>query len=97
MGSQNRNLGVRRGPKSAIAHWRHSAYAKPSQTERESTEEVAAGPCAWAEFRLSVIGHLIACVDHGQIRTELNALSAKKWKHPITGEQVSFSFSTIER
>jgi len=51
----------------------------------------------WAEFRLSVVGHLVVGdLDRGQLAAELKSLSAKKWKHPITGRPVTFGYSTIE-
>jgi hypothetical protein len=52
----------------------------------------------WAEFRLAVVGHLVVGdLDRGQRGAELKSLSAKKWKHPITGKRVTFCYSTIER
>ena len=52
----------------------------------------------WAEFRLAVVGHLVVGdLDRGQLGVELKSLSAKKWKHPITGMRVTFGYSTIER
>ena len=52
----------------------------------------------WAEFRLAVVGHLVVGdLDRGQLGAELKSLSAKKWKHPITGTRVTFGYSTIER
>ena len=52
----------------------------------------------WAEFRLAVVGHLVVGdLDRGQLGVELKSLSAKKWKHPITGTRVTFGYSTIER
>src|SRR3989338_2778913 len=52
----------------------------------------------WARFRFSIIGPLLSAPpDSGSLKTELNVLSKKQWQHPITGNPVSFSFSTIER
>jgi hypothetical protein len=43
-----------------------------------------------AEFRLSVVGHLVVRdLERGQLAAELKSLSAKKWKHPITGSRVT--------
>jgi len=51
----------------------------------------------WAEFRLSVVEHLVVGdLDRGQLAAELKSLSAKKWNHPITGRRVTFGYSTIE-
>ncbi len=52
----------------------------------------------WAHLRFSVIGPLLAAPpERGQLRNELERLSQKQWTHPISGEPVRFSFSTIER
>ncbi|HME32936.1 MAG TPA: IS630 family transposase [Terriglobales bacterium] len=52
----------------------------------------------WAEFRLAVIGHLVVRdVERGQLASGLKSLSATKWKHPVSGRPVTFSYSTIER
>ena len=52
---------------------------------------------AWGNFRLSVVGSLLASPPpKGKLCIELQALSEKSWNHPITGNQVSYSFATIE-
>lgn len=51
----------------------------------------------WAEFKFSVIGHLLASPPlYGQLRMRLKELSEKKWKHPINGEFYSPSIKTVE-
>ena len=40
-------------------------------------------------------GLLAAPPERGELRGELKRLSAKKWRHPINGEWVSFGASTI--
>jgi hypothetical protein len=75
--------------------------AKLSNSGRvQTTEEkgaVAETSRLWAEFRLAVVGHLVVGdLDRGQLGAELKSLSAKKWKHPITGKRVTFSYSTIQ-
>jgi hypothetical protein len=88
------------------AHQRISAVrrigaAKPSNSDHaEATNDrtVTEASRRWAEFRLSVVGSLV--VGHiglGRLTAELKALSAKSWKHPITGEWVTFGYSTISR
>ena len=63
----------------------------------EEEEAVADTSRLRAEFRLAVVGHLVVGdVDRGQLVAELKSLAAKKWKHPITGARVTFSYSTIE-
>jgi putative transposase len=52
----------------------------------------------WARFRFSVIGPLLAAPpERGDLQEELKSLAAKKWLHPISGQQVQFGLSTIER
>jgi len=52
----------------------------------------------WAQFRFGVIGPLLAAPpSRGQLQAELDALAAKTWRHPITGRNVQWGRSTIER
>jgi putative transposase len=52
----------------------------------------------WAHLRFSVIGQLLAAPpSKGELRAEIEALAARPWRHPTTGEPVRFGFSTIER
>jgi transposase InsO family protein len=52
----------------------------------------------WARFRFSVVGPLLSAPPkRGELRGELLRLSQKTWRHPLTGEPVVFSLSTIER
>jgi putative transposase len=52
----------------------------------------------WAHLRFGVIGHLLAAPpDKGELRAAIEALAARTWQHPTTGEPVHFGFSTIER
>jgi putative transposase len=52
----------------------------------------------WAQLRFSVIGHILASPPaKGQLKAEIEALAARTWQHPITGQPVRFGFSTIER
>ena len=51
----------------------------------------------WANFRFSVVGHLLASPPpKGELRAQLKELAAREWRHPITGEPVHFGVSTIE-
>lgn len=55
-------------------------------------------PDRWAAFRFSIIGSLLAAPRaKGQLRAELERLAEKLWLHPMTGEPVRFSVTTIER
>jgi transposase InsO family protein len=52
----------------------------------------------WAQFRFGVIGPLLAAPPpRGQLQAELDALAAKTWRHPITGQSLRWGRSTIER
>ena len=52
----------------------------------------------WAHFRFSVIGQLLAAPPaKGELASAIEALAARTWHHPSTGEPVRFGFSTIER
>ena len=56
------------------------------------------GRSAWARFRFSVVGPLLAAPPpRGALRGQLQALSRTTWRHPTSGEPVQFSLSTIER
>jgi putative transposase len=52
----------------------------------------------WARLRFSVIGPLMAAPPAaGQLHAALRTLSAKSWRHPISGLDVRFGVSTLER
>ncbi len=52
----------------------------------------------WAQLRFSVIGQLLAAPPvKGALRSELDKLAARDWRHPISGAPVRFGASTIER
>jgi transposase InsO family protein len=51
----------------------------------------------WAQLRFSIVGPLLAAPPgRGQLRAELERLSAKTWRHPISKQPVQFGVSTIE-
>ncbi len=52
----------------------------------------------WAHLRFSVIGQLLAAPpEKGALKSALQALAARDWRHPVTGDLVRFGASTIER
>jgi putative transposase len=52
----------------------------------------------WANLRHAIIGALLAAPPRrGELRAALEALAARTYAHPITGEAVQFAFSTVER
>jgi putative transposase len=52
----------------------------------------------WAALRHAIIGPLLAAPPkRGELAPELRRLSQKSWRHPVTGEAVSFGVSTLER
>ena len=55
-------------------------------------------PEAWARFRFSIIGHLLAAPPpRGELHCAITELSHKHWTHPVEGHVVQFAYSTIER
>src|ERR1700687_5077076 len=63
-----------------------------------SEEEAARGHSRWAQLRFSVVGPLLASPPAvGELYCEFERLAQKPWRHPISGEMVSFGASTIER
>ena len=52
----------------------------------------------WAHLRFCVIGQLLAAPPgNGELKPAIEALAARQWLHPTTGDPVRFGFSTIER
>ena len=52
----------------------------------------------WARLRFSIIGPLLAAPPGaGELVQALAALAAKSWRHPMTGLDVCFGVSTLER
>jgi putative transposase len=62
------------------------------------TQHVNTHQARWARFRFSIIGPLLSSPpEGGGLKSTLEELSKKQWRHPITGNPVSFSVSTLER
>jgi putative transposase len=52
----------------------------------------------WARFRFSIIGPLLAAPPQsGELQNRLIELAQFEWRHPINGQPVKFSVSTLER
>ncbi len=52
----------------------------------------------WARLRFAIVGPMLAAPPAtGELRPALKALSTKVWRHPISGLDVRFGASTIER
>ena len=63
-----------------------------------TTSDARKNSVLWGEFRFAVVSLLIIShIDQGQINSEIQQLSDRTWKHPISGEDVRFGFSTVER
>lgn len=63
-----------------------------------TSDDQGSRPDRWARFRFSVVGPLLAAPPaRGELRSELERLARKRWRHPITGEPASLGVSTIER
>ena len=55
-------------------------------------------PDRWARLRFAIIGPLLAApAAAGELKKAIQELAAKFWQHPVSGERVQFSFSSIER
>lgn len=53
---------------------------------------------AWAHFRFSVVGPLLSSPPpRGELKSAIESLAARTWRHPTSGEWTRFSFATIER
>ena len=52
----------------------------------------------WAQLRFSIIGQLLAAPPaKGALRSTLEELAAREWRHPNTGKPIRFGVSTLER
>ena len=52
----------------------------------------------WARLRFGIIGSLLAAPPApGDLQAALNELAARTWRHPLTGLEVRFGASTIQR
>ena len=52
----------------------------------------------WARLRFQILGPLLAApADDGELKARIEALAARPWRHPTTGETIRFSFKTLER
>jgi len=52
----------------------------------------------WARLRFAIIGPLLAAPPpSGALQAALANLAAKTWRHPVTGLDVRFGVSTLER
>ncbi len=52
----------------------------------------------WARLRFAIIGPLLAAPpSSGDLQAALAALAEKTWRHPVTGLDVRFGVSTLER
>lgn len=52
----------------------------------------------WARLRWAIVGALVQSPPRdGELQAALRALAARSWRHPETGLDTQFGFSTIER
>ena len=52
----------------------------------------------WAQLRFAIIGPLLASPpEHGELLQALTLQADKYWRHPISGEPIQFSVSTLQR
>lgn len=72
----------------APPHWESllSSITDPSKRDR------------WARLRFSIIGPLLAAPPAPrELQAALQALAQKTWRHPVSGLDVRFGVSTLER
>ena len=51
----------------------------------------------WANFRYGVVGPLLSAPPgKGELADAIKRLAILKWRHPVTGDEVLFKYSTIE-
>ena len=63
-----------------------------------SDESVTPARVRWARLRFAIVGTLFSePPEAGTLGARVEALAARTWKHPTTGESVRFSIKTIER
>ena len=52
----------------------------------------------WARLRFAIVGPLLAAPPaSGELKAALEELSRRSWRHPLTGLEVRFGVSTLER
>jgi putative transposase len=52
----------------------------------------------WARLRWAIVGILVQSPPRvGELQAALEALASRYWRHPVTGVDIKFGFSTIER
>jgi len=62
---------------------------------KQPTQSTAA---LWARFRFSVIGSLLSAPPpRGELKAAIQTLAEKIWTHPVTGRDVQYAATTIER
>lgn len=63
-----------------------------------ATDSEHSSPLTWAHLRFSIVGPLLSAPPaHGDLKAAMEALAQKTWRHPVTGEPVTFTVKTIER
>ena len=63
-----------------------------------TSRETRSTAVVWARFRFSVVGSLLSAPPaRGDLTAAIQALAEKTWTHPVSGREVRFAASTIER
>lgn len=61
-------------------------------------DEAPPVPLRWARLRFSIVGPLLASPPkRGELAGRIAELAAMSWKHPTTGEPLSYTAKTIEK
>ncbi len=62
------------------------------------TDHAPSARVRWARLRFQIVGPLLAApADAGELKSRIEELAARAWRHPTTGGSTHFSFKTIER
>jgi putative transposase len=65
---------------------------------KEGEAGVALSELTWARLRFAFLGPLLAAPPApGDLQVALSELAARPWRHPLTGLEVRFGTSTIQR
>ena len=63
-----------------------------------TTKPTPSTAALWARFRFSVIGSLLSAPPpRGELKGAIRSLAEKIWTHPVTGQDVQYAATTIER
>jgi transposase InsO family protein len=75
-----------------------SSRSKGKEVPRVARDSQSSSHIAWAHLRFSIVGPLLSAPPaRGELKAEIDRLSRRTWRHPVTGRPVRFAAKTIER